>query len=98
MKKTILVIFGWLMVFSTIVSAQNNETKAAFEKQGRDEETFVAAADISPASRIMHQRFLSDDDGVKILEEALLVGDRSVIPYLKARKERGMGPPPFAPS
>lgn len=95
MKKTILVIFGWLIVFSTIVSAQNNETKARFEKQGRDYEAFIAAADLSPATKIMHERFLSEADGIKILEDALLVGDRSVIPYLKARKERGMGPPQY---
>ena len=90
-----LLLLTAFFVFVNTNPAQNNETKAAFEKQGRDYEAFIAAADLSPATKIMHERFLSDADGIKILEDALLVGDRSVIPYLKARKERGMGPPQY---
>lgn len=94
MKKTIL-IFGWLIIFSTIAFAQNNDSTAEFEKQRRNQENLEVASEMSPASRIMHQRFIRDldgKDGVKILQDAVLIGDRSVVPYLKARKELGLGP------
>jgi hypothetical protein len=90
-----LLLLTAFFVFVHTSPAQTSETKVTSERLVRKEEAFIAAADLSPATRIMHERFLSGADGVKILEDALLDGDRSVIPYLKARKEVNMGPPHY---
>jgi hypothetical protein len=58
MKKTLLLIFGWLMLFSFIVQAQTYDSTASRERQQRNRDAFEAAAESTPATRIMHQRFL----------------------------------------
>lgn len=96
MKKNIfLLICMCLLIFSSVVLGQNNDSTADFEKQRRDYQALETAIDLSSASRAMHERFINDregSDGVKILQDAVTIGDRSVVPYLKARKELGLGP------
>lgn len=96
MKKSIfLIICGWLMIFSSVVLGQNNGSTADFEKQRRDYQALETAIDLSVASKAIHERFINDPDGrngIKILQDAVTTGDRSIVPYLKARKELGLGP------
>jgi HEAT repeat protein len=94
------LIFLGLIFFSTGILAQNvrhaEVSSASVEKSRRDQENLERTADLSPASRALHEslsRPISDSDRAKLVQDAVIIGDRSVIPYLKARLEGGYGPP-----
>jgi hypothetical protein len=74
---------------------QKNDSTVAIEKQRRNDENLELTANASPASRTLHQRLSStviDDERVAILQAAVKSGDRSIVPYLEARREMRLGP------
>ena len=95
MVKTVSITLVCFIVSSIVVLGQNNDSTAQFEKQRRDDEALVATANANPASKALDRRLAStvvDRERVEILQEAVKTGDRGIIPYLKARRELGLGP------
>jgi hypothetical protein len=87
-------LFVALFMFAVPGWAQNNDSRQTeFEKQRRDWENLQITAASSVASRFLHERLSSPGtDCESALNDAVLQGDKSIIPYLKARKEGGFGP------
>ncbi|MEZ5428183.1 MAG: HEAT repeat domain-containing protein [Pyrinomonadaceae bacterium] len=72
--------------------AENSDVLA--EKNRRDREALETTANLSVASKTLHERLseaTSQKDFSRYLSDAVLVGDRSIIPYLKARLEGNFG-------
>lgn len=94
-KKTILIIFVWSIVLSIDVMAQNIAPTIEFEKQRRARQALDKAINATPSSKELHERFIetsSTNEEVQILQDAVKSDDRSIVPYLKARRDFGLGP------
>jgi len=75
--------------------AQNNDSQADFEKHRRDRQALDTAIALSLSSKDLHERFIKtsvSNEEVRILQDAVKSGDRSIVPYLKARRQLGLGP------
>ena len=68
---------------------------SAVLKAGESEKILMEATNANLASKALHQRLISsvaEPEMIKILQEAVKTGDRSIVPYLNARWEMGLGP------
>jgi hypothetical protein len=95
LKSAALLLMCGMIAFSSTALGQKNDSTAAIEKQRREMESLETSSRLNPASIALHQRLSNtvvENERISFIQEAVRAGDRSVVPYLKARLEGGFGP------
>ena len=97
MKNVLILLFGTLLLWAPSYAqdpALNSLAKNKTEKYNSDQAALEDAASLSPAAKALHERLsrnLSEIEVSKALDYVVASGDKSVVPYLRARLKADYG-------